>query len=82
MRPLQIPLEAGIAELRLRRSVPGHAMVAAAMAPRLDFVGSTALRQRLDPMEIGAVAVGALACGAVVVQAHRRRVLQCAGCKG
>ncbi len=45
----------------------------------LDLVGSTALSQRLDPEEVGAVMDGALARATTVVTGHRGRVLQYAG---
>jgi len=45
----------------------------------LDVVGSTALSQRLDPEEIGAVMDGALSRGTTIVEAHGGKVLKYAG---
>ena len=45
----------------------------------LDFVGSTALAQQLDPEDVHAVLDGALAASTRVVEAHQGKVLQYAG---
>ena len=45
----------------------------------LDAVGSTTPRQRLDPEAIGAAMDDALSRGTAIVEAHRGKVLLCAG---